>query len=174
MSGFRRPRLGSGHRIGPLAPGPFFQYASSRLPALILAVGRYSSGRSLQRTRVIRNLNRVVTPVPLSGFENWVLEQLESVGQITSRRMFGGLGIYADGMFFAFIANDLLHFKVDDSNRSDFESAGTGPFRPYDDERTMQYYEVPVDVLEDQDQLAQWANRALEVARASKKGKRKR
>lgn len=112
--------------------------------------------------------------MPLSGYAQYVLEQLDPVGQISSRSMFGGVGIYCDGLFFALIGNDQLYFKVDDSNRSDFEEVNMGPFRPYDDERSMQYYLVPVDVLEDQDQLKVWAGKAVDVARAAKKGKKKR
>ena len=113
--------------------------------------------------------------MPVSrGFRSFVLEQLEPVGDITDRSMFGGVGIYAGGLFFALMAEDRLYFKVDDSNRGDFEQAGTGPFRPYDDERTMSYYEVPVDVLEDRDRLKTWAERALRVAEAAKKRKKRR
>jgi len=65
-----------------------------------------------------------------------------------------------------------LYFKVDDSNRPDFEEAGTGPFRPYDDDRTMNYYEVPAEVLEDPDELKRWCTKALEVARISKRKKK--
>jgi DNA transformation protein len=56
---------------------------------------------------------------------------------------------------------------VDDSNRKDFERAGSGPFRPYGDEReTMGYYNVPVSVLEDADELARWGRQSLAVAMA--------
>jgi len=45
--------------------------------------------------------------------------------------MFGGVGIYAGQLFFALIADDTLYFKVDDSNRSDFERLAMRPFQPY-------------------------------------------
>ena len=108
--------------------------------------------------------------MPVSdGYNAFVLEQLEPVGFITSKSMFGGVGIYADGLFFALIADDRLYFKVDDTNRPDFEAAGMGAFEPYGDGRTMQYYEVPVGVLEDADQLKAWAEKAIAVARSAKK-----
>jgi DNA transformation protein len=103
-----------------------------------------------------------------SEFRDWVLEQLRSAGPVTARSMFGGFGLYMDGIFFALIANDVLYFKVDDSNRPDFEAAGSGPFRPYEDERTMQYFEVPADVLEDGSALTTWSLRAVDVARRAK------
>lgn len=103
------------------------------------------------------------------GYREFVLEQLRHVGEITSRRMFGGVGIYCDGNFFALIDDDELYLKVDDLTRPRFESAGCEPFRPYGDERTMGYYAVPPDVLEDVDKLAYWAREAVEVARRSRK-----
>ena len=83
--------------------------------------------------------------------------------------MFGGVGIYAGGVFFALIADDTLYFEVADSNRADFVSRGMGPFRPYGEEgETMQYYEVPHDLLEDPEALRGWAERARAVAAAKK------
>ncbi len=63
--------------------------------------------------------------------------------------MFGGTGRYLQGVFFALIASDMLYFKVDDSNRPDYEAAGMGPFKPFADRPayTMQYYEVPIVLL---------------------------
>ncbi len=111
-----------------------------------------------------------VTPSYLS----FVIEQLERISTITTKNMFGGVGIYADGYYFALIGDDRLYFKVDDSNRSDFEAAAMEPFRPYGDERAMQYYEVPIEVLEDGDALQRWAAKAIAVARRAKQRKKKR
>ncbi len=99
----------------------------------------------------------------------YVLDQLGCVGCVESRRMFGGAGIYFDGLFFALIADDVLYFKVDDSNRSDYEAAGMEPFRPFADKpNVMSYYEVPIEVLENKDRLHEWAQKALRVATATK------
>jgi DNA transformation protein len=109
------------------------------------------------------------------SFVEFVLEQLEPVGAITPKRMFGGVGIYAGDLFFALLDNDVLYLKVNDSNRADFEAAGAGPFRPYGPGgEVMQYYEVPVAVLEDADELARWAAKSIAVARAKQAGKRSR
>ena len=64
--------------------------------------------------------------------------------------MFGGVGIYAGDLFFALIADDTLYLKVDESNRTDFETRGIGPFRPYGETgEAMQYYPVPDELVED-------------------------
>ena len=104
--------------------------------------------------------------MPVSDeYLTYVVEQLTCVGQVLPRRMFGGAGLYCDGLFFGLVADDVLYFKVDDSNRADYEAAGMGPFQPYPDKRSvMQYYEVPVDVLENPQTLREWASKALSVA----------
>lgn len=95
----------------------------------------------------------------------YVIDQLECIGSVQSRRMFGGAGLYFDGLFFAIIADDTLYFKVDDSNRKDYEAADMGPFKPFPDKPTvMQYYEVPIDVLENKNTLREWAEKAILVA----------
>jgi DNA transformation protein len=103
-------------------------------------------------------------------FQDYVTDQLSAVGSIQSKRMFGGVGLYADGIFFALIANDILYQKVDDSNRQDYEAAGMDAFRPYPDKtRIMQYFEVPVEVLEDQHELLVWARKSIAVALSAKR-----
>ncbi len=104
--------------------------------------------------------------MPVSDeYMTYVIDQLDAVGPVQARRMFGGAGLYLDGLFFALIADDVLYFKVDDSNRPDFEDAGMGPFRPFPDKSyVMQYYEVPIEVLENRDNLRDWAKKALLVA----------
>ena len=103
-------------------------------------------------------------------YQDYVIDQLSAVGSIQSKRMFGGVGLYADGIFFALIANDILYQKVDDTNRRDYESAGMDAFRPYPDKtRSMQYFEVPVEVLEDQQELNAWARKSIAVALHAKK-----
>ncbi|WLT29982.1 TfoX/Sxy family protein [Geothrix sp. PMB-07] len=109
------------------------------------------------------------------SFRTYLLEQLGQIRPVTTRPMFGGLTFFADGRAFALVAEETLYFKVDDSNRSDFVAAGMGPFLPFGDpERPMQYYQLPEEVLEDPDQLAEWMAKAIAVAaRANTKSKAK-
>lgn len=103
-------------------------------------------------------------------YQDYVVEQLSSIGYVSAKKMFGGVGLYADGTFFALIANDTLFHKVDDTNRQQYESAGMDAFRPYPDKtRTMQYYEVPVEVLEDKEVLNEWARKSIAVALRAKR-----
>ena len=108
-------------------------------------------------------------------YREFVLEQLGRVAPVTSRAMFGGVGIYSDGLFFGLMDNDALYLKVDDGNRGAFEAAGTRPFDPYGDgQHIMQYYELPADLLEDADRLRPWVEGAIAVARRARKPKKKK
>lgn len=109
--------------------------------------------------------------MPVSpDYRAYVLEQLARLGHVTGKSMFGGVGLYLDGVFFALIASDVLYFKVDDRTRRVYEAAGMSAFKPYPTRSaTMNYYEVPVEVLEDEDRLWAWGLQAMEVARRSPK-----
>lgn len=112
--------------------------------------------------------------MPVSAsYKAFVLEQLSAVAPVSSRAMFGGVGIYAGSLFFAILDDDRLYFKVDDTTRPRFAAAGMGPFDPFKNgEQVMDgYYEVPGEVLEDEEQLPSWMNGALSVAARSKAGK---
>src|SRR5215472_1694084 len=108
------------------------------------------------------------------SYRAFVLEQLGRVSPVTARSMFGGVGIYAEGLFFALITEDRLYFKVDDATRPDFERLEMEPFRPFGEDSAMGYYEVPSDVVEDVVQLAPWMRKAIDVAAAAKSRKGKR
>ncbi len=108
------------------------------------------------------------------SYRAFVLEQLGRVAPVTAKSMFGGVGIYAHGLFFALIAEDRLYFKVDDSTRPDFERSSMEPFRPFGENQAMGYYEVPADVLENAAQLAIWAQKAIDVAAKAKRRKKNR
>jgi len=103
------------------------------------------------------------------SFRTYLLEQLGQIRPITTRPMFGGLTFFAEGRAFALADDGVIYFKVDDSNRPDFVAAGKGPFLPFGDpDRPMQYYELPEEVLEDPDALAQWMAKAIAVAMKAK------
>jgi DNA transformation protein len=96
----------------------------------------------------------------------YLLGQLALLGHVVSRRMFGGVGLYHEELFFGLIADDVLYLKADDSNREDYTVRAMEPFRPFPDRPThaMSYYQVPADVLEDAEALAAWARKSCAVA----------
>ena len=107
------------------------------------------------------------------SYLTFVLEQLDGIRHLVWRRMFGGVGLYSGDLFFGLLDNDRLYLKVDHRNVDDYTRAGMPPFQPYPDQAmTMKYYEVPVSVLEDRDELAIWASRAVEVAAGARRAPR--
>jgi DNA transformation protein and related proteins len=99
------------------------------------------------------------------GFKALVLDNLTELGGVIPRSMFGGVGLYCDGVFFGIIAADVIYLKVDAANRGDFERAGMQPFNPYPDRAgTMQYYAVPLEVVESAPELVAWSRKAVAVA----------
>jgi DNA transformation protein len=104
---------------------------------------------------------------PPGGLGAFVLELLEPLGGVGLRRMFGGAGLFRDGLMFALIADERLYLKVGDGNRADFAAAGCGPFvyRAASGKRAiMSYHEAPDFLLDDQDALLDWARKAIDEA----------
>ena len=118
--------------------------------------------------RSTRSLPARKTPLTVTrAFRQFVLDQLEGLEDVVARSMFGGVGLYSHGAFFGIIAGDVLYLKVDDATRGRYESRGMKPFKPYPHRSgTMQYYAVPLDVLESPLELAEWARAAVRVAEA--------
>ncbi len=109
-------------------------------------------------------------------FAEEVLERLSrSVPGVRSRKMFGGVGIYSGEQFFAIVAFEKLWFKVDDSNRGDYEAHEMKPFQPFPDRPTaLSYFELPLELLDQPEELRIWASRSLSAARAAKQKTRQR
>jgi DNA transformation protein len=106
-----------------------------------------------------------------------VVEQLRPFGPVTVRSMFGGWGIYRDGVFFALVADDTLYFKSDDENRAQFERASPGPFtfRKKGETVVTHYFAVPEDAFEDPQVMARWARLGYAAAlRAARKPRKRR
>ena len=109
----------------------------------------------------------------------YILEQLEGVGDVTSRRMFSGVGLYSQGLFFALIHDDTLYFKTDASNNAAYQARNMPRFMPPVNRPMgpMGYHQVPADIIEDAESLVAWARQAVAVAlaaRAAKKAKPRR
>ncbi len=106
-----------------------------------------------------------------SDYREFVVEQFGRILPVTAKSMFGGVGLYSEGLFFALIAEDRIYLKVDDANRPDFEAAGTTAFVPFGG-KPMKYYELPGELLEDTTALRPWLEKALQVARNARRRSR--
>lgn len=107
------------------------------------------------------------------GYRTYIVEQLAALPALSTRRMFGGIGLYSGEWFFALIDDDVLFFKVDDANRADYESRRMKPFMPFPDRPSLGYFQVPAEVIEEADELTRWARRSVEVAQRVRLKKQK-
>jgi DNA transformation protein and related proteins len=96
------------------------------------------------------------------SFKDFILDQLQGLGGVACRAMFGGHGFYCDQVFFGILFKSRLFFKTDPSSRSFYVEKGMKPFRPNAKQTLKRYYEVPADLIEDPDELTAWARRAIE------------
>jgi len=108
------------------------------------------------------------------GFLDFILDQLNGIGSLEARRMFGGVGLYSDGVFFGIIDRGRLYFKTGSKTRSTYVEMGMKPFRPNAKQTLRTYYEVPVDIIEDQDLLVTWAGGAIRSQSSKKPFNRRR
>jgi DNA transformation protein len=93
-------------------------------------------------------------------FTEFVLDQLSGLGAVECRAMFGGSGLYWQTRFFGIIYEGRLYFKTTAQTRAEYVQHGMGPFRPNAKQTLWSYYEVPVEIIEDADQLITWAQGA--------------
>ena len=92
---------------------------------------------------------------------------------MTVRGMFGGYGLYCGETFFGIIFKGRLYLKTDETARLAYRQRGMKPFRPNATQTLSSYYEVPPDIIEDDGQLAAWAEQAIRVKiQGTAKGKR--
>lgn len=106
-----------------------------------------------------------------SNYLNYIIEILAPHGEITARSMFGGYGIYKNGVIFALIAYDELYFKVDESNKSQYKKFDSEPFtyEAKGKKNTMSYWKVPIEILEDEEQIGVWLNQSYGISLKKKK-----
>lgn len=94
-------------------------------------------------------------------FKEFILDQLSDLEGINCRAMFGGHGINCSGIFFGIIHKGRLYFKTTDNTRAEFIKEGMKPFKPNAKQTLKNYYEVPVDVMEDPGRLVEWVRKAI-------------
>ena len=104
----------------------------------------------------------------------WFRELLEPLGTITVRRMFGGAGLYVDGLIVGLEIEGTLYLKTDASSRDLFADAGGRPF-VYDGKdkqvTVASYWTPPDDAMDSPEAMRPWAQLALEAALRSAAGK---
>ena len=106
----------------------------------------------------------------------YLLDQLEPLGNVTSKSMFGGYGIYSDGVMFGIVADGGFFLKVASASLADFEREGLSPFTYTKKGRkiALSYYSAPPDALDNPETMLTWARKALDAAMRAAAIKKKR
>jgi DNA transformation protein len=100
-------------------------------------------------------------------FLEFLQDQLSDFGPVTIRRMFGGAGIFREGLMFALVTADALYFKADDRSSAEFVAEGLKPFEYMGKtgrQVALDYYRAPERCLDDRTELAIWAGKAHAAA----------
>lgn len=106
--------------------------------------------------------------VASDSFAEFLREQLAPLGRVTMRRMFGKTGVFCDGVMFGMVTNNMLYFRVDDYNRTDFEEAQSFPPLNYEKKGCtidLSFWRAPERLFDEPDELVAWARLALAAAR---------
>ncbi|MCM8794922.1 MAG: TfoX/Sxy family protein [Candidatus Omnitrophica bacterium] len=94
------------------------------------------------------------------SFKDFVMDQLQRMPGVRAKAMFGGHGLYNGNNFFGIIYKGKLYFRTGPKTVSRYKQAGMKPFKPNAKMTLKNYYEVPVEVLEDPYQIMVWAAEA--------------
>lgn len=95
-------------------------------------------------------------------FKEYILDQLRRLSGVECKHMFGGFGLYCNGVFFGIIADGSVYFKTNAATVEAYKERGMQPFKPSAKQTLKNYYEVPEEILEDDDEFAGWARNAGE------------
>jgi len=111
----------------------------------------------------------------------FIRELFTPFGPVTVKRMFGGAGIWSDGLMFGLVFDGTIFLKVDETSIPDFEREGSKPFvytRAKSKARvgraSLSYWRLPERLYDDPEELATWADRALAIAQHKKLAPRRR
>lgn len=111
-------------------------------------------------------------------FVQFIVEDvLGEIPGIVSKAMFGGYGIYKDGVIFAIIAESKLYFKVDDQTELKFKERGSKQFTytmPPGKKLAMSYWLLPEEIMENREDLPAWVAEAVAASKRGKTGKKKK
>ena len=114
---------------------------------------------------------------PPDPFHEFVMELFTPMGPVSVRRMFGGAGVFKDGLMFALLSDDVIYLKTDAALRAALKAEGSEPFiwtRQSDGKQTdMGYLSLPPDAMDEADLASEWGRKAFAVALAAKAKKRK-
>ena len=108
-----------------------------------------------------------------SSLASYVAEQLAPLGRISSRAIFGGVGVFIDDRLLSIVIDDKVYLHTDKSNLDEYIARGMQQFKPYPNafDLTTDHHQVPPEIVNDAGQLKLWGERALNAAIESARAK---
>lgn len=108
-----------------------------------------------------------------SDLASYVAEQLAFLGRVSSRSIFGGIGVFIDDRLLAIVMGEVMYLHTDKLNLDDYLSRGMPQFKPYPNafDLTTDHHQVPQEIVDDPQQLKAWGQRALAAAIESARAK---
>ena len=107
-----------------------------------------------------------------TGYLHYILDEvLTDIPGITFRGMFSGFGLYKNGVIFGMILGTQLYFKTDEETRKDYEARGSTQFSFEKKNKKIMltaYYEVPSEIMEDREEIAEWVEKAVAIRKIAK------
>lgn len=110
-------------------------------------------------------------------FVDYLVDLMQSIGPVTAKRMFGGYGIFLNGLMFGLVADSTLYFKAGKELEHELTARGSEAFRysKKGKEFTISYYQAPEEALENYDDMELWASKAYNAAlQAAEKNPKKK
>jgi DNA transformation protein len=102
----------------------------------------------------------------LSDFVVFVLDTLRLLAPVSVKAMFGGYGIFKNGVMFALVEQDVLYLKVNTDTKVAFVAKGLQPFSYQKQGKTcyLNYYQCPEEAFDDEELMYEWAYKAYQLA----------
>jgi DNA transformation protein len=99
-------------------------------------------------------------------FVSYVVDMLQTIGPVYAKKMFGGHGIFLEGLMFALIADNELFLKADTESEDEFRERGLQPFTYNKKGKLIKvsYYQAPEEAMEDSDMMNEWGNKGYSAA----------
>ena len=109
-------------------------------------------------------------------FTLYVVDLMQSIGPVSVKFMFGGYGIFLEGLMFGLVADSVLYLKVDKETENEFKAKGLKQFtyNKKGKEFKMSYYQAPEETLENGEEMSSWAAKAYSTALRAASKKRKK
>jgi DNA transformation protein len=109
-------------------------------------------------------------------FTSYVVDLMQSIGPVNAKAMFGGYGIFLEGLMFRLVADSVLYLKIDKETENEFKAKGLEQFtyNKKGKEFKMSYYQAPEEALENGEEMSFWAAKAYSTALRAASNKRKK